>query len=159
MAQQGSNDWIQDLYGGNRAKVVHNPDCSLARNLGYSQESAYRLNGRFNLYVNLRISNHNQTFSNALNVLLAFSHTRLSFYKQGFHFLSFLLQLLFSCGGAQIWILRESFVERVGTLLRVHIDKLIAPRRHNELTVNRTAPGCEKSGAVTPSQPWHGFSV
>ena len=115
-----------------------------------------------------RVLNHNQTFSNALNVLLAFSHTLLGFYKQGFYFLSFLLQLLqllFSCGGAQIWILREysveliSSVELVGTLLRVHIDKLIAPRRHNELTVNRTAPGCEQSGILTPSQHWHGFSV
>jgi len=81
-----------------------------------------QLNGRFNLYVNLRISNHNQTFSDALNVLLAFSHTILNHYKQGFHFLSSLLQLLFSCGGTLGRNLRESSfepissVEQMGTL-------------------------------------------
>ena len=75
--------------------------------------------------MNSRISNHNQTFSDALNVLLAFPHNILGLYKQGYHFLSALLQLLFSRGGTLVWILRESsvemvsFVELKGTLMRV----------------------------------------
>ena len=45
-----------------------------------------QLNASFNLYANLRISNHNQTFSEALNVVLAFSYPVLSICKRGFHF-------------------------------------------------------------------------
>ena len=69
---------------------------------GSLHDSAFQLNGRFDLYVKLRISNHNQTFSDALNVLLAFSHTVLSLYKQGFHFLSSLFQLFISSGGTLV---------------------------------------------------------
>ena len=40
-----------------------------------------RLNIRFNFDANLRITNYNKTFSDALNALLAFSHIVLSLCK------------------------------------------------------------------------------
>ena len=93
-------------YSTNRAKVVTESQPRIARLLAIQGtlkrvpfSSTEDTSSTEDLYVNLRISNHNQTFSDALNVLLAFSHTLLSLYKQGCHFLSALLQLLFSRGG------------------------------------------------------------